>query len=42
VKGYSSIFFALKPGDEITLGFERDGTRKTVKATLMTKNRSDE
>jgi len=42
VKGYSAIFFALKPGDEITLGFERDGKRKSVKATLMTKNRSDE
>jgi Zn-dependent M28 family amino/carboxypeptidase len=42
VKGYSAIFFALKPGDEITLGFERDGKRKTVKATLLAKNRSDE
>jgi hypothetical protein len=42
VKGYSSIFFALKPGDEITLGFDRDGKRQTVKATLMAKNRSDE
>lgn len=42
VKGYSSIFFALKPGDEITLGFERDGKRKSVKATLLAKNRSDE
>ncbi|MBI3854318.1 MAG: M28 family peptidase [Planctomycetes bacterium] len=42
VKGYSSIFFALKPGDEITLGIEREGKRKSVKATLMAKNRSDE
>jgi hypothetical protein len=42
VKGYSSIFFALKPGDEITLGYERAGKRQTVKATLMVKNRSDE
>jgi hypothetical protein len=42
VKGYSSIFFALKPGDEITLGYEREGKRKSVKATLMVKNRSDE
>jgi hypothetical protein len=42
VKGYSAIFFALKPGDEITLGFERNGTRKTVKATVLAKNRSDE
>ena len=42
VKGYSAIFFALKPGDEITLGFERDGQRKTVKATILAKNRSDE
>jgi Peptidase family M28/PDZ domain len=42
VKGYSAIFFKLKPGDEITLGFDRDGQRKTVKATLLVKNRSDE
>ena len=42
VKGYSSIFFALKPGDEITVGFDRDGKRLTVKAVLMAKNRSDE
>jgi hypothetical protein len=42
VKGYSAIFFALKPGDEITLGLDRDGKRVTVKATLMAKNRSDE
>lgn len=42
VKGYSAIFFALKPGDEITLGYERGGKRATVKATLMAKNRSDE
>jgi hypothetical protein len=42
VKGYSSIFFALKPGDEITLGYERDGKRKIVKALLLAKNRSDE
>jgi hypothetical protein len=42
VKGYSAIFFALKPGDEVTLGFERGGKRATVKATLMAKNRSDE
>jgi hypothetical protein len=42
VKGYSAIFFALKPGDEITLGYEREGKRKSVKASLMVKNRSDE
>lgn len=42
VKGYSAIFFGLKPGDEITLGYERDGKKGSVKATLMTKNRSDE
>ena len=36
------IFFALKPGDDITLGYERDGKRKTVKATLLAKNRSNE
>lgn len=42
VKGYSSIFFALKPGDEISLGVERGGKRLSVKAILMAKNRSDE
>jgi len=42
VKAYSSIFFALKPGAEVTLGFERGGKRQTVKATLLVKNRSDE
>lgn len=42
VKGYSAIFFALKPGMELTLGYERGGKRKTVKATLQSKNRSDE
>ncbi len=42
VKGYSSIFFKLKPGDEITVIVNRDGKSLTVKATLMTKNRSDE
>ena len=42
VKGYAALFFALKPGDEITLGFERGGQRKTVKATLLAKNRSAE
>jgi hypothetical protein len=42
IKAYSSIFFSLKPGDEITLGYERDGKRATVKATILSKNRSDE
>jgi len=42
VKGYSAIFFALKPGDEITVGLDRGGKKLTVKATLMAKNRSDE
>lgn len=42
VKAYSAIFFGLKPGDEITLGYDRDGKKASVKATLMTKNRSDE
>jgi hypothetical protein len=42
VKGYSAIFFALRPGDEITVGVDRDGKRLSVKATLMAKNRSDE
>ena len=42
VKGYSAIFFGLKPGDEVTLGYERDGKKASVKATLLTKNRSDE
>ena len=44
VKAYSAIFFGLKPGEEITLGFERDGKKSTVKATLMEKNpkKSDE
>ncbi|HZE95792.1 MAG TPA: M28 family peptidase [Planctomycetota bacterium] len=42
IKAYSAIFFGLKPGDEITLGYERDGKKTSVKATLMTKNRSDE
>jgi len=32
----------LKPGDEITLGYERDGKKASVKATILTKNRSDE
>jgi len=42
VKSYSAIFFGLKPGDEVTLAYERDGKKSTVKATLLTKNRSDE
>ncbi len=42
VKAYSAIFFGLKPGDEVTLGYEREGKKSMVKATLMTKNRSDE
>jgi hypothetical protein len=42
VKAYSAIFFGLKPGDEITLGYERDGNKASVKATILTKNRSDE
>ena len=42
VKGYSAIFFGLKPGDEITLGYEREGKRSSMKATLGSKNRSDE
>ena len=42
VKGYSSIFFAMKPGDEITLGFERGGKRKTVKALLLSKNQPED
>ena len=42
VKGYSAVFFKLKPGDEITLDYERGGKRSSLKATLSTKNRSDE
>jgi hypothetical protein len=42
VKAYSAIFFGLKPGDDVTLGYERDGKKSTVKATLLSKNRSDE
>jgi hypothetical protein len=42
VKAYSAIFFGLKPGDDITLGYDRDGKKSTVKATLLAKNRSDE
>jgi len=42
IKAYSAIFFGLKPGDEVTLGYERDGKKGTVKATLLAKNRSDE
>ncbi|HLY12052.1 MAG TPA: M20/M25/M40 family metallo-hydrolase [Planctomycetota bacterium] len=44
IKAYSAIFFGLKPGDEITLGYEREGKRSSVKATLLVKsqNRSDE
>jgi hypothetical protein len=42
VKSYSAIFFGLKPGDEITLGYERDGKKSTVKATLLTKKMTTE
>ena len=42
VKGYSAIFFLLKPGDEITLDVERNGKRSSLKATVSAKNRSDE
>ena len=42
VKGYSAIFFGLKPGDEVTLGYERDGKKATVKATLLTKKMTTE
>jgi hypothetical protein len=42
VKGYSAIFFGLKPGDEVTLGYERDGKRASVKATLLSKSRTTE
>jgi len=42
VKGYSAIFFGLKPGDEITLDVERNGKRSSLKATVSAKNRSDE
>lgn len=42
VKAYSAIFFGLKPGAEITLGYEREGKKKTVKAILQAKGRSDE
>ena len=42
IKAYSAIFFGLKPGDEVTLGYERDGKKGTIKATLLSKNRSDE
>jgi membrane-associated protease RseP (regulator of RpoE activity) len=42
VKAYSAIFFGLKPGDDVTLGYDRDGKKGTVKATLLSKNRSDE
>ncbi|HVR85102.1 MAG TPA: M28 family peptidase [Planctomycetota bacterium] len=42
VKEYSAIFFGLKPGDEVTLGYLREGKKSTVKATLLSKNRSDE
>lgn len=42
VKGYSALFFKLKPGDEMNLGYDRDGKRKTLKAVVQAKNRSDE
>jgi len=42
VKAYSAIFFGLKPGDEVTIGVDRDGKKSTVRATLLAKNRSDE
>ena len=42
VKGYSAVFFALKPGDEITLSYERAGKKASLKAVITTKNRSDE
>jgi hypothetical protein len=42
VKAYSSVFFALKPGDAMTLEVERGGARSTVKAVVGLKNRSDE
>jgi S1-C subfamily serine protease len=42
VKGYAAIFFRLKPGDQISLDFERGGKRSSLKATISSKNRSDE
>jgi hypothetical protein len=42
VKAYSAIFFGLKPGEEVTLGYERNGERATVKATLLTKKLTTE
>lgn len=42
IKAYSAVFFGLKPGDEITLGYEREGKKSILKATLLSKNRSDE
>jgi len=42
VKGYSAIFFKLKPGDQIALDYERNGKKSSLKATISSKNRSDE
>jgi membrane-associated protease RseP (regulator of RpoE activity) len=42
IKAYSAIFFGLKPGDEVTLGYERDGKKSTVKATLLSKKMTTE
>ena len=42
MKAYSAIFFGLKPGDEITLGYDRDGKKASVKATLLAKKQTTE
>jgi len=42
IKAYSAIFFGLKPGDEITLGYEREGKKSTAKARLLTKKMTTE
>jgi hypothetical protein len=42
VKAYSSLFFAMKPGDELQLGIQRDGKTLQVKAVVAAKKSSDE
>jgi hypothetical protein len=39
VKEYSAILFSRKPGEEVTLAYERDGKRADAKATLAAKRK---
>jgi S1-C subfamily serine protease len=40
VKSYSDRLYSCKPGDEVTVTYERDGKRASVKAVLLSRKRS--